>query len=194
MRSPAQWGFRIWGVWGLQLISLTSLKTWGSSSLSQLLTSEFERSGSTGSCCKISIDMVEDCCWLAGSSKDLQLWSDLQCFETLMMQAFYRRCCMQQGKEKDQQNGRCVWFLLTPFPQLPQFIELWINLLPLFELCRTSGCKTPEVKTLFCLHLFSTKLFVVRVEGFLVGCITVVCSVAEVFGLVALQFRRSLIT
>jgi hypothetical protein len=130
----------------LQLISLTSLKTWGSSSLSQLLTSEFERSGSTGSCCKISIDMVEDCCWLAGSSKDLQLWSDLQCFETLMMQAFYRRCCMQQGKEKDQQNGRCVWFLLTPFPQLPQFIELWINLLPLFELCRTSGCKTPEGK------------------------------------------------
>jgi hypothetical protein len=34
----------------------TSLRTLGSS-LSQLLTSEFERSGSTGSYCKISIDI-----------------------------------------------------------------------------------------------------------------------------------------
>jgi hypothetical protein len=44
---------------------LTSLRTWGFSSLNQLLTSKFEKFGSTGSCSKISIDMVGDYCWLA---------------------------------------------------------------------------------------------------------------------------------
>jgi len=53
---------------------------------------EFERSKSIGSRCKISIHMVGDC-WL-GSLEDLQLLYDMLCFETLMMQTFYRRCCM----------------------------------------------------------------------------------------------------
>jgi hypothetical protein len=44
---------------------LTSLRTWGSFSLSQFFTSKFEIFGSIGSCCKISIDMVGDCCWFA---------------------------------------------------------------------------------------------------------------------------------
>jgi hypothetical protein len=79
---------------------LTSLRTWASS-FSQFFTPKFEIFGSIGLCCKISINMVGDCCWLAGSLKDLQLLYDLLCFETLMMQAFYRKCCMQQIKEND---------------------------------------------------------------------------------------------
>jgi hypothetical protein len=47
---------------------LTSLRTWGSFSLSQFFILKFEIFGSNGSCCKISIDMVRDYCWLAGSS------------------------------------------------------------------------------------------------------------------------------
>ncbi len=84
---------------------LTSLRTWGSP-LNQFFTLKFEIFGLIGSCCKISIDMVGDYCWLVGNLKDLLFLSDMLCFETLMMKAFYRRCCMQQGKE-NKMEGVC---------------------------------------------------------------------------------------